>query len=106
MTLELREAIPTIYRQVDRIIGYVAESLNPEDTLIICADHGFQSFRHQVHLNNWLAEAGFLKVRDGVSSSRLGSMLMFVDWSETQPYLGEGQGSESLQGVMQPPSPV
>ena len=32
----------------------VRERLGPDDVLILCADHGFQSFRRQVHLNNWL----------------------------------------------------
>jgi predicted AlkP superfamily phosphohydrolase/phosphomutase len=90
--IELREAIPVIYEQVDRIIGWVRdEYLEPEDTLIICADHGFQSFRHQVALNNWLEREGYLTISDSVKSTAMGAALMFVDWEKTRAYaLGLG----------------
>ncbi len=97
--IELRDTIPVIYDQVDRIIGWVSESLEPEDTLIICADHGFNSFREQVNVNNWLAENGYLKVREGLPSTRMGEVLLFVDWSETRAYaLGMGMIYLNLEG--------
>ena len=96
--IELRDAIPAIYRQVDRLIGIVREALGPDDTLLICADHGFQSFRHQFHVNNWLAEKGFLVLREGVSSRQRRS-LMYVDWSRTRAYaLGLGMVYLNLEG--------
>jgi predicted AlkP superfamily phosphohydrolase/phosphomutase len=97
--IELRDAIPVIYEQIDRIIGWVQdEYLQDDDTLIVCADHGFQSFRHQVSLNNWLADAGYLKVSDGFGDGS-GQMLGFVDWSETQAYaMGLGMIYLNLEG--------
>jgi predicted AlkP superfamily phosphohydrolase/phosphomutase len=96
--IELREAIPAIYRQMDRLIGIVREALGEDDTLLICADHGFQSFRHQFHVNNWLAEKGFLVLREGVSSRQRRS-LMYVDWSRTRAYaLGLGMVYLNLEG--------
>jgi predicted AlkP superfamily phosphohydrolase/phosphomutase len=96
--IELREAIPAIYRQVDRLIGIVREALGPDDTLLICADHGFQSFRHQFHVNNWLAEKGYLVLREGVTSAYRRS-LMYVDWSRTKAYaLGLGMVYLNLEG--------
>jgi predicted AlkP superfamily phosphohydrolase/phosphomutase len=98
--IELRETIPVIYEQIDRIIGWVRdEYLEQDDTLLVCADHGFQSFRHQVHLNNWLAENGYLKVKDGLPSTRMNAALMFVDWTETQAYaMGLGMIYLNLKG--------
>lgn len=96
--IELREAIPVIYEQVDRIIGYVREALGPDDTLLICADHGFQSFRHQVNLNNWLAEEGYLALEE-LSSTRSNFALSFVDWENTRAYaMGLGMIYLNLKG--------
>lgn len=89
-TIALKDAIPAAYRQVDRIVGKVLdEYVKSGDTLLLCADHGFQSFRRQVHINNWLASEGYLTLRDGKSG---GSMLSsYVDWSRTRAYaLGLG----------------
>jgi predicted AlkP superfamily phosphohydrolase/phosphomutase len=106
--IALSEAIPAVFRKIDEIVGRVMnEHLGPQDTLMLCADHGFQSFRRQVHLNNWLASEGFLTVRsDPMAFSLLGS---YVDWSKTQAYaLGLGsiylnlEGSETQVGIVKP----
>lgn len=88
-TITLAEAVPAIYRQVDRIVGLVLEK-RPDDILILCADHGFQSFHDQVHINNWLAEEGFLVLKDPLPKpSKL--PFWYVDWPRTKAYsLGLG----------------
>lgn len=108
--IELRDAIPAVYRRVDRIVGKVIdEYLKPGDTLILCADHGFQSFRKQVHLNNWLADHGYLAIEDGVGRAKGGMLSTYVDWSKTRAYsLGLGMifvntvGPESGVGIVDP----
>jgi len=97
--IELREAIPVIYEEMDRIIGWVEdEFIGPDDTLIVCADHGFQSFRHQVHLNNWLAREGYLTLNEGLTRQQ-GSMLGFIDWEKTRAYaMGLGMIYLNLEG--------
>jgi predicted AlkP superfamily phosphohydrolase/phosphomutase len=105
--IALSEAIPAVYRQVDRIVGKVMDRhLEPGDTLILCADHGFQSFRRQIHLNNWLASEGYLALAEGSKGS---SMLDFVDWPRTRAYaLGLGtiyintKKGDSKVGVVDP----
>ncbi|MCZ6597166.1 MAG: alkaline phosphatase family protein [Planctomycetota bacterium] len=89
-TIRRKDAIPAIYRQMDRIVGRVMdEFLGPNDTLIVCSDHGFQSFRRQVNVNNWLAEKGYLSISPKIPSQTTG--LTFVDWKNTQAYsLGMG----------------
>jgi predicted AlkP superfamily phosphohydrolase/phosphomutase len=82
--IKLSQAIPAIYRQMDRIIGDVLGKLRPEDTLFVISDHGFQTFRRQVHLNNWLAEQGYLVTKPLTKENRSG--LYFVDWSKTKAY--------------------
>jgi predicted AlkP superfamily phosphohydrolase/phosphomutase len=89
-TIARKEVIPAIYKRMDRILGTVMdEHLGPNDTLLVCSDHGFQSFRHQVNLNNWLAEKGYLKLKPNLKGNDTG--LAFVDWAGTRAYsLGLG----------------
>jgi predicted AlkP superfamily phosphohydrolase/phosphomutase len=96
-TITLAQAIPAIYRQMDTIIGKVLAKLRPEDTLMVISDHGFQSFRRQVHLNNWLAENGYLALKPLDKGNR--QALLFVDWAKTRAYsLGLGFIYLNLQG--------
>ncbi len=98
--IELREAIPAIYRQVDRIVGRVMdEVLQPDDLLMICSDHGFQSFRRQVHINNWLYSAGYLAVKPGTKPSTSKIVSTYIDWENTQAYsIGLGAVYLNLKG--------
>lgn len=97
--IELRDAIPAIYRQVDRLIGQVRAELAPEDVLILCADHGFQSFRRQVHLNNWLQQEGFLAVQPRLSPGRSKLVTSYVDWSKTRAFsIGLGTVYVNMKG--------
>ena len=100
-TIELRDAIPAIYRQVDRFVGEVMERhLGAEDTLLICSDHGFHTFQRQVHVNNWLAEKGYLVPRQRLKNKIDGRYLStYVDWSKTRAYsLGLGMVYLNLEG--------
>ena len=54
----------------------------PGDTLIVCSDHGPQSFRRGINLNNWLFEHGYLVLTElarGTIRTK-----EFVDWSRTR----------------------
>jgi len=95
--IKLSEAIPAIYRQMDKIIGDVMAKLRPDDTLFVISDHGFQSFHRQVHLNNWLVENGYLALKPLTKENRNG--LFFVDWAKTRAYsLGLGFIYLNLEG--------
>ena len=84
--IALSDAIPAAYRQIDRLVGKVLdEHLRPDDTLILCADHGFQSFRRGLNLNNWLAEHGYLQTVQ-LKAKEQGRFLSFVDWTRTRAY--------------------
>jgi predicted AlkP superfamily phosphohydrolase/phosphomutase len=90
-SIALKDTITESYRALDRLVGDVVKRhLRPGDTLILCADHGFQSFRRQVHLNNWLAREGYLVLKADVTPEDAG-YLDYVDWSKTRAYaLGLG----------------
>lgn len=51
------------YETVDRLVGDML-ALIPDDALtVILSDHGFGPFHKFFHINNWLAEHGWLKFR-------------------------------------------
>ena len=87
-----------IYKKMDAVVGWMLdEGLAEGDQLMIVSDHGFDSFRRQVNLNNWLAEEGFLGIK---TTSKWGMPLAatdmkklpysmpfgFVNWKETEAY--------------------
>lgn len=97
--LPLSECIDEVYRQMDERVGEVLDLLQPEDQLLLCADHGFSSFRRQMDVNLWLEQEGFLAIKEGVKKSEGGSAFRFVDWSRTKAYsLGLGMVYLNLQG--------
>ncbi|MCE9592830.1 MAG: alkaline phosphatase family protein [Planctomycetes bacterium] len=99
-TISLAEAIPATYRHLDKTVGRVlAEFVKPGDTLIVCGDHGFQTFRREVNLNNWLFENGYLAINALTSKGAAKSLGSWVDWSKTRAYaLGLGGLYVNLKG--------
>jgi len=89
-------------------VGEVRARLRPDDVLILCADHGFQSFRRQVHLNNWLLEKGYLAVKPKLSKKSVVMPELYVDWSKTRAYsIGLGmvyvnQKGREKAGIVEP----
>jgi len=95
----LKDTIPAIYRQMDAVVGEVMAALGPDDTLLLCADHGFTSYRRGMNVNNWLAEEGYLVLKDDLGSTGAGSVLGAIDWSRTRAYgLGLGMVYLNLEG--------
>jgi predicted AlkP superfamily phosphohydrolase/phosphomutase len=97
--IALRDSIPAIYRRVDKLVGTVRAQMREGDVLLLCADHGFQSFRRQVHLNNWLLEHGYLAVKSKLSRATTSVPNSYVDWSKTRAYsVGLGMVYVNQQG--------
>lgn len=95
--IELRDAIPAIYRQMDSIVGEVMEAMQDGDSLMLCADHGFTSFRRGMHVNNWLEKEGFLVLQESIDKPSAG--FGAIDWSKTRAYsLGLGMVYLNLEG--------
>jgi predicted AlkP superfamily phosphohydrolase/phosphomutase len=71
------------YQRLDRFVGDLQARLNAwtgQYRFLILSDHGFADFRQKVHLNRWLLDNGYLRLRNG------GSDLTGVDWSKTLAY--------------------
>ncbi len=79
-----KNAIHMIYQESDRIVGEVRKRMRAGDKLIVLSDHGFAPYRRSVHLNRWLLDNGYLKLkRAGKTPS---ATLDDIDWSATRAY--------------------
>jgi predicted AlkP superfamily phosphohydrolase/phosphomutase len=76
--------IERLYRDVDTALGRVRERLPRDTLLIVMSDHGFQSYTRKFHLNAWLREHGWLVLKGGKRTGRVG--LDDVDWSRSRAY--------------------
>ena len=95
------------YKKLDDFVGEVSARLNGKHRLLVLSDHGFSVFKHKVHLNRWLAEQGWLVLKDGASEGSLAE----VDWTQTKVYAvglnslylnvsgREGQGTVAAQDI-------
>ncbi|MFW5938868.1 MAG: alkaline phosphatase family protein [Halolamina sp.] len=59
-----KEAFMAFYRQLDEYVGKIREMLPEDVTLVVASDHGFTSLDYEVHLNEWLAQSGWLSYED------------------------------------------
>lgn len=81
---EARGAIQWVYQEADRILGETRKRMSENDKLIVLSDHGFAAFRKAVHLNRWLADAGYLVFEAGQQHSE--SLFSGVDWGKTRAF--------------------
>ena len=96
-----------LYEEMDRLVGKVLPAVDDRTLLLICSDHGFAQFGRQFHLNTWLRDSGYLKLKAGAERKAKTSILD-VDWSQTLAY---GIGFNGLylnlkdreaQGIVEP----
>jgi uncharacterized sulfatase len=57
---EYYEEFLEFYRTLDDYIGRLRDELADDVSLIVASDHGFTTLDHEVHLNTWLREEGWL----------------------------------------------
>jgi predicted AlkP superfamily phosphohydrolase/phosphomutase len=76
--------IERLYRDVDAALGRVRERLPAGTLLLVMSDHGFQPYTRSFHLNAWLRDRGYLVLKDGKRTGRVG--LEDVDWERSRAY--------------------
>ncbi len=76
--------IDDCYKRLDKILGSVIRQLDEKTILVLVSDHGFTSFKTNVHLNTWLKEKGYLALLPGREESE--NFFSEVDWSKTKAY--------------------
>ncbi len=81
----LKNGIRTLYEEIDEALGRVMEVVGDDATIIVMSDHGFAPFYWQVHLNSWLKENGYLKLKNASHRGKA-DLLRHADWSRTKAY--------------------
>lgn len=77
--------IDEMYRQMDDILGKAIKRMDDETALFVVSDHGFASFKRQVHLNRWLIENGYMHLKESDNREAAG-LFKDVDWQRTRAY--------------------
>jgi len=86
------------YRRMDAVVGRALAACDDRTALLVCSDHGFASYSRSVNLNTWLAEAGYMALKDHDPEAS-GELFQFVDWSRTKAYaVGFGSVRLNLAG--------
>lgn len=87
---ELEEPGPLFdyYRYVDEEVGRTLALLDDDTAVMVVSDHGAQALQGGVHLNQWLIEQGYLRLRRPVTEPTALSSAM-IDWSQTRAW-GDG----------------
>lgn len=103
-----RNVIQDAYRQMDDIVGRVRGQLDDKALLIVCSDHGFNTWHKSVNYNTWLVRNGFMALKGDTANSQSltledlfgqGQFWPNVDWSKTKAYaLGLGDLYVNLKG--------
>lgn len=83
-------AILNVYRAIDLFLGELAESF-PETDVLIVSDHGAGPVNHYFHVNEWLAQQGYLvrvpeytPARSGAPSSTVRSINLLDSYNLAQ----------------------
>ena len=83
--VEFRKVVEGLYLTMDEIVAETLERIDEDTTLIVMSDHGFTSWRRAFHLNGWLRDEGYLRVRDPRLRNDPG-FFTNVDWRATRAY--------------------
>ena len=96
------------YQLMDEIAGEAIRAAEKHNALLmIVSDHGFASYRRNVHYNTWLVLNGYLTLKSGVQVKDRNLEMLFdqgqfwenVDWSKSRAYsMGLGQVYVNLKG--------
>jgi predicted AlkP superfamily phosphohydrolase/phosphomutase len=84
--------IQNLYVEMDKLVGKVLPAIDDDTLVLVCSDHGFAPFGREFHLNTWLRDKGYLKIKDSARAKETTSILD-VDWAETVAY---GMGFNGL----------
>ncbi|WP_420631966.1 alkaline phosphatase family protein [Candidatus Leptofilum sp.] len=60
------DAILRLYHVVEQAMAQILAAVDDDTILCVMSDHGFGPTRHQVWLNNWLHQNGFLALKPGL----------------------------------------
>jgi predicted AlkP superfamily phosphohydrolase/phosphomutase len=79
------KVIQDMYQEMDTCLGEAIKRTNGKTLLLTVSDHGFGSFRRQVHINRWLIHNGFMRLKGSQDIEGRG-LFQDVDWHNTRAY--------------------
>jgi predicted AlkP superfamily phosphohydrolase/phosphomutase len=79
------DAILHYYQYLDGALGEILADLDENTALMVMSDHGFGPFHKFIHVNNWLRQEGWLKIKEG-PKARLKSVLFDLGLTPMQAY--------------------
>jgi predicted AlkP superfamily phosphohydrolase/phosphomutase len=77
--------IEDMYGEMDGCLGEAIKRTDGRTLFMAVSDHGFGSFRRQVHLNRWLVNNGFMRLKELQDAEGRG-LFQDVNWDGTQAY--------------------
>ncbi len=82
---EYSGVIPRVYRMIDEWFEKLHQKLPHDTIIVVVSDHGVKAMKGAFTINQWLAEQGYLKLREKVGELRPGTDLKeeLVDWDHT-----------------------
>jgi predicted AlkP superfamily phosphohydrolase/phosphomutase len=104
---EYGDTIEKIYQKMDRLIEKTLRKVDKQTILIVLSDHGFSPYYRSFHLNSWLKDNGYIRLRNE-SAQEEGEFFQNVDWSRTKAYalgfngLYINQRGREAMGVVSP----
>lgn len=63
---QLAEGIYQVYKKLDAILASLLEIIPRETTLVLMSDHGAGPLDTYIHVNTWLLQEGYLKIKPGL----------------------------------------
>ena len=86
---EFKQAIFTVYKQLDRVAASIMKRLDPKTTLVVLSDHGAgPRINKTVYINEWLRNNGYLSTvwdTNGISNKKWRSLRNHVSTSLHTP---------------------
>jgi predicted AlkP superfamily phosphohydrolase/phosphomutase len=106
--LPYKDVVLETYKRMDDIVGRVMARISPGTMLLVCSDHGFNSWHKSVNYNTWLVKNGFMTLKSSGAPNAMmtlddlfgqGQFWPNVDWTKTKAYaLGLGDLYVNLRG--------
>ena len=98
---EFKDAIETLWNQIDARIGRLRGRLGPEDHMVIFSDHGFCDLKGVLYINEWLGDE-HIKRKEKVPTEGGGRTSRFANLANRlhlTPILKRFMSQERLRGI-------
>ena len=104
------DAILRYFQYIDQALAEIVATLDNDTVLMLMSDHGFGPFHKFIHVNNWLRQQGWLKIkttpkawtkstlfRFGLTPMKIYDYLMCVGLGKLKREVVRGQGQGLLK---------